>query len=100
MTDALVVDLAKARMKPATFDFFGQTWEVRRKPNTLLLSELARTDSGDVEAFGVVAEFLEYVLGDQYKAFKKLYYAADETDETMGEVIKTVLEASMGRPTQ
>ena len=99
MTDALVVDLAEARMKPATFDYFGQTWEVRRKPNTLLLSELARTDSGDVEAFGVIAEFLEYVLGDQYKAFKKLYYAADEDTDTMGELIRVVLEVSMGRPT-
>ncbi len=86
-----------------TIEFEGQTFDVLKKPNPLLLSELARTGSEDPEAFGVIAEFFEHTLGKAtYSRFKKAYYASDAADDAavlMGK-LQEVLEATMGRPTE
>ncbi len=81
-------------------DFLGKPYKIARKPNPLLLSELGRVGSGDPEAMGVIAEFFENTLAD-YRAFKKaVYTAAVEVDEeALMEVLKEVLEATLGRPT-
>lgn len=78
-----------------------QTFEIVEKPDALLLSELARTGTGDPEAFGVVAEFFDYTLGaDGYRAFKKAARAARLSDEQIMSHLQSILEQAMGRPTE
>lgn len=102
MTDPLATDIAEKKEVPLTFEFAGEVWTVQRKPNMLLLSELARTDSGDPEALGVIAEFFEHTLGTEYKRFKKAFYASPEADdnEYVGALIGKIVEVSVGRPSE
>lgn len=71
---------------------------ILRKPPMLLISEMARTGSGDPEAIGVIAEFFQTVLAD-YAGFKRALYATDDPDEAMNDALKTVMEKTLGRPT-
>jgi len=101
-TDAQTAEIAEKKGSPfGSITFLGVDYEIARKPNPLLLSELGRIGSGDPEAMGAIAEFFENVLAD-YRAFKKAVYTADEpVDETqlMG-VLQEVMEKTMGRPTE
>jgi len=82
-------------------EFDGVEYPILRKPNSLLLSELARTSSGDPEAMGVFAEFFEATLGDvTYRAFKKAAYRSGAEDEDLMAVLQTILEKTLGRPTE
>ncbi len=64
-----------------TFEAYGETFIVVRTPPTLLLSELARTGSGDPSAIGVLAEFFEVILGPvEYRRFKRLSYAVEDPE--------------------
>lgn len=86
-----------------TFEFDGETYKVHRKPPTLLLAELARTNSGDPEAVGVLAEFFEVVMGkDEYRRFRSAFYAADveDDDEVLSDLMAEVIEKTLGRPTE
>lgn len=87
----------------APVEFRGVKYPIRRKPSTLLLSELARTTSGDPEALAVFAEFFESTLGrETYRMFKKAVYNADdevEQDELF-EVLQKVMENTLHRPTE
>lgn len=106
--DALSADIAEAKAdvddaptyEPVTFR--GVTYGIQRKPSTLLLSELARTQSGDPEALGVFAEFFESTLGGSYRAFKKAVFLSDvdvEMDE-LYDVLGQIVEHTLNRPTQ
>jgi hypothetical protein len=101
-TDALKAEQTDVKDKgygSATFN--GQEFPIAQRPNPLLLSELARTGSGEPEAMAVIADFFENTLVD-YRAFKKAVYASpDEVDEKalMG-VLQEILEKTMGRPTE
>ena len=101
--DALIASITADRPILATFDFADKTFDVIRKPSTLLIAELARTGSGDPEAIGVLAEFFEVTLGkDGYRIFKKAFNEADldeDQDVLMG-ILSDVLEQTLGRPTR
>jgi hypothetical protein len=82
-----------------TFD--GVEYPISRKPNTILISELARTGSGDPESLGVLAEFFEATLGaDTYRSFKRHTYRFDGDDSEILGVIGQVMEKTLGRPTE
>lgn len=101
MSDAQTTDIAAAKGNLGSIEVGESTFQIIAKPDALLLSELARTGSGDPEAFGVIAEFFEVTLGkDAYRDFKKAVRAEglDET-ELMGR-LQSVLEQTMGRPTE
>lgn len=98
-----------------TFDAFGETFTVHRKPPTLLLSELARTGSGDPNAVGVIAEFFEFVLTQrtapedggepvfdaaEYRRFKRTAYNAAEDEGALAAAVQAALEASFATPTR
>ena len=73
--------------------------EIKMAPPMLLLSELARTETGDPRALGVISEFFEVVLVD-YPAFKRALYSADDPNVAMTAAIQDVLEKTLGRPTE
>lgn len=107
MSDALKADLgeAKADQAPAyaPLVFRGVEYAIERKPNTLLLAELARTQSGDPEALGVLADFFESCLGKEtYREFKRaVFYAEDEVkQDELFEGLNEIIEATLGRPTE
>lgn len=82
-----------------TFD--GEDYPIARKPNTLLISELARTGTGDPETLGVLAEFLEATLGaETYRKFKRHTYRYKGDDADIIAVIGQVMENTLGRPTE
>jgi hypothetical protein len=97
MPDAVDVAITEAKNEYPTFEYGGETWEVRRRPPTLMLAEFARTDEEDAESISLLAEFFSLVLGDQYSAFKRKVYAAE--DDTIVDLFHHVLEISLGRPT-
>lgn len=110
MADALSADIAEAKAEQAEqaptyapLVFRGVEYPIRRKPSTLLLAELARTQSGDPEALGVFAEFFESCLGKEtYRAFKKAVFHADdevEQDELFAG-LNDIIEKTLGRPTE
>lgn len=80
-------------------DFDGEKYPIARKPNAILISELARTGSGDPESMGVLAEFFEATLGDAYRDFKKHTYRFDGDDSEILAVLGQVMEKTLGRPT-
>lgn len=85
-----------------SIEFDGKEYGIVRKPNTLLLAELARTSSGDPEAMGVFAEFFEVTLGDNYRGFKRDVFRSDAADDEsvlMG-LLQDILEKTLGRPTE
>lgn len=104
MSDAQNTDISAAKGNLGTVEVGDETIPIISKPDALLLSELARTGSGDPEAFGVIAEFFEITLGKEtYRAFKKAVYADDEMaedEEALMGKLQEVLEQTMGRPTK
>ncbi|WP_394620951.1 hypothetical protein JNUCC0626_18210 [Lentzea sp. JNUCC 0626] len=99
------VDSAIAEKKDKGFGsvaFDGVEYSIERKPSTLLVSELARTGSGDPEAMGVFADFFECTLGSNYPAFKKAVYRSDSDDveADLQKALQDVLEKTLGRPTK
>ncbi len=100
MTDTTYTADAQTEVEDAPYgviELDGVKYGIVRKPNTLLLSELARTGSGDPEALGVFAEFFEVTLGDNYRAFKKAMYRQE--DEVLQAKLQEVVEKTLGRPT-
>ncbi len=89
-----------------TFSAYGDTFIILRTPPTLLISELARTNTGAPEAVGVIAEFFETVLGPvEYHRFKKASYAYDadsdaDEAEQLGQALAAALEAATEVPTK
>lgn len=83
-------------------EFRGVKYAVQRKPNTLLLSELARTTSGDPEALAVFAMFFESTLGSSYPAFRKAVFTADDEvdQDELFEVLQKIMEHTLNRPTE
>ena len=77
----------------------GAEFEILRKPPMLLISEMARTGSGDPEAVGVIAEFFQVTLAD-YSAFKRALYSTEDPDDEMSKALQTVMEKTLGRPTE
>ena len=79
-----------------TFDAYGTTFHVARKPPMLLISALARTDEADPEAIAVLYEFFETVMVPaEFRRFKRASYAADEEPDAFGAHLRAALEASM-----
>lgn len=76
-------------------------YPILRKPSSLLLAELARTQSGDPEALGTLADFFESTLGkDTYRAFKRNVFATEvEQAELLG-YLNEIVEKTLGRPTE
>lgn len=81
-----------------TFD--GVDYGIVRRPPMLLISELGRTSTGDPEAMGVIAEFFDVTLGDNYRAFKRAVYRSENPDEAMNTAMQNILEQTLGRPTE
>ena len=78
-----------------------EVFDIVAKPDALLLAELARTGSGDPEAFGVIAEFFEYTLGREgYRLFKKAVRAEGYEQEALMEKLQHILEVTLARPTE
>jgi hypothetical protein len=99
MTEAIDVAIDDAKGENPTFEFAGRSWEIRKKPPTLMLAEFARAEvNGNPEDIAVLAEFFELVLGDQYPSFRRAVYAADE-DESLA-LVQVIVEKTMGRPTE
>jgi hypothetical protein len=84
-----------------SIEFDGVEYAIVHKPNTLMISEMSRIGSDDPEAIGIIAEFFEVTLGDNYKAFRKAAYRSPNgTDERLAQLLQEVVEKSLGRPTQ
>lgn len=102
--DALTASANADKPVLGTIDFAGESYSILRKPSTLLLAELARTDNGDPNAVAVIADFFEATLGrDAYSKFKRAVFfsdeAGDDIDVLMG-LVGEVLEKTLGRPTE
>lgn len=102
--DALGAEIAEVAGQPATFVMFEQTWEVLRKPPSLMIARLGRIDADDPQSIGVLDQLIEHSLGkEQHKRFLVAYYAAapaDGDDQVLFEEAMThILGASVGRPT-
>ena len=102
--DALGAEISEVAGQPATFEMFGQTWEVLRKPPSLMIARLGRIDEDDPQAIGVLDQLIEHALGaDQHKQFLNAYFAAAPADgddqELFSETMTHILTASVGRPT-
>jgi hypothetical protein len=98
MTEVAVED-AKG-IKP-TFDFAGETWTIVKKPSMLMLAEFARTEtSEDAATLGVLADFFEVSLGEQYPRFRKIVFNGEFADEDLLGLIAVIVEKTMGRPTE
>ena len=83
------------------FTFDGVDYPILRKPNAILISELARTSTGDPEAMGVLSEFLEATLGDKtYRAFKRHTYRYEGPEDDVLGVLGQIMENTLGRPTE
>ena len=101
MSDALKTDINAAKGNLGSIEVGDQKFTIIEKPDGLLLSELARTGSGDPEAFGVVSEFFEMTLGaDDYRRFKKAVRAEKLDNEGLMTKLSEILEQAMGRPTE
>lgn len=101
--DALTASINADKPVLATIEFDGNTYNVHRKPPTLLLAELARTGSGDPEAVGVLAEFFEVTMGkDEYRRFRRDFYASEASDDeqVLLDLMAEVVEKTLGRPTE
>ncbi len=100
--DAQTTEINEAKGKPlGEIKVKDLTLPILEKPDALLLAELARTGSGDPEAFGVIAEFFEYTLGkDGYRAFKKAVRAEKLDEEGLMAHLQSIMEQAMGRPTE
>ena len=105
-TDAMTADIQAAKTSTPAYPpvtFRGVEYAITRKPSTLLLSELARTTSGDPEALAVFAEFFESTLGKEtYRAFKRHVFNAEEEvgQDELFEVLQAIMENSLARPTE
>jgi hypothetical protein len=101
MTEAVTVAVEDAKGEKPTIEFGGETWTLVKKPSVLMLAEFARTETtDDAAAFGVLADFFEAVLGDQYPRFRKVVFGGDFADEEVMGLIPTIIEKTMGRPTE
>jgi hypothetical protein len=98
VTDAVDVAIQESKDQKPTFEFAGQTWTIVQKPSTLMIAEFARTESSDdPEAMGIIAEFFDVVLGDEYPRFRKVAF---RSDEDVVNLIPVILEKTVGRPTE
>jgi hypothetical protein len=101
MTEAVTVAVEDAKGTKPTFDFGDETWTIVKKPSVLMLAEFARTETSDeAAAFGVLADFFEAVLGEQYPRFRKVIFNGDFADEDVMGLIPMIIERTMGRPTE
>ena len=103
-TDALGAEIAEVAGEPATFVMFDQTWEVLRKPPSLMIARLGRVDEDDPASIGVLDQLIEHALGkEQHRRFLSAYFEAapaDGNDQALFEEAMThILSASIGRPT-
>ena len=101
VVDSFTVERDEAAGILATFEAFGQSWTIVKKPPPLLLAEMARTNTRSPESIGGVVDFFEVLLGkEQYQtAFRWAFFDAyDGDDELLGEVMGAALEAALGRP--
>lgn len=101
MTEAVDIAIEETKGQKPTFEFAGETWTIVKKPNMLMLAEFARTEtSDDPAALGILADFFESVLGEQYPHFRKVVFAGDFPDEDVLGLIQVIVEKTMGRPTE
>lgn len=101
MSDSLKTAQAEAKGAAlGSITFKGVEYAIERKPNTLLLSELARTGTGDPETMGVFAEFFDVTLGSNYPAFRKVIMRSDADETVLFGLLQEVLEKSLARPTK
>jgi len=99
VTEPIDTAIQDAKNELPTFEFAGRSWEIRKKPPTLMLAEFARAErTGNPEDIAVLAEFYELVLGDQYPEFRRAVYTADE-DESVN-LIPVIVEKATGRPSE
>lgn len=93
---------AEEKGQKPTLDFDGESYTIERKPNTLLIAELARTSTEGPEAVGVIADFFQAVLGSEYPRFRKHFFTSEaaEDEAVIGSLIGQVLEKMLGRPTE
>ncbi len=76
-------------------------FQIIEKPDALLLAELARTGSGDPEAFGVIADFFEFTLGKEgYRSFKRAVRAEKLDEAGLMEKLQEILEKTLALPTE
>lgn len=106
MSDAYTAAKNTVEKKRLTIEYDGTEFEVVKRPSSLLLAEMARTESAGPEALGTIAEFLEHTLGKVgYGAFKRQFHAQefDTLEDEMGaiqDIISQVCEVTLGRPTE
>ncbi len=98
MSDALTAEINATKKVLGKVEFADKSFDVVRKPSTLMIAELARTGSGDPEAIGVVAELLSHCFGEGYRDFKKVAYEVEDDGESLFELIGQVIEVALGRP--
>ncbi len=101
---ALEGDILEAKAVKPTFEMFGRSWEIQRKPNPLLLAEVARAmQSGRFVDMGSLVDLFERILGpEQYLSFRNAYLDSDLGDDSDGlaEVMNELVEAATARPTE
>lgn len=101
MTEAVEVAVKEAKGVKPTFEFAGEEWTIVKKPSMLMLAEFARTETSDDPAtLGVLADFFEASLGEQYPRFRKIVFGGEFADEDVLGLIGVIVEKTMGRPTE
>jgi len=103
MSEASEVAVRDARNERPTFEYAGQTWTIARKPNMLMLAELALAEQQeDASGFAIIATFFRNVLGDEvYPEFRDAVYTApEEEQDRFIELIQEIVSKTLGRPTE
>jgi hypothetical protein len=101
MTEAVDVAVNEAKNVKPTFEFAGEEWTIVKKPSMLMLAEFARTETSDnAAALGILADFFETSLGEQYPRFRKIIFSGEFDDEEVLGLIAVIVEKTMGRPTE
>lgn len=91
--------------KKITITYGDETYTVARRPNALLISEVAYIDTGDTGAIGALSEFFRETLGEDYGRFRRNFFSA-ELDSTEDEVealaglLQEIVRKTTDRPTQ
>lgn len=102
--NALAAEISEVGGELPTFEMFGRSWEVRKKPNTLMVAQLATVSAEDPNAVGVVFTMVKSALHPQdLPEFLAAYNEAAPADgndaELFSELVAGIMGATTGRPT-
>ena len=79
----------------------AEHYEILHEPPMLMMSDMARVDSGSEAAAATLAELFEYTLGDEaYLKFKRQLYRERLGNDELMRCMRQIIEKTLGRPTR